>query len=128
MRPGEHVVLRAAAKLYAPLIALFAAALLATRNPGEGVGFIAALALALALSLHVIVFGAEAARAAFPGWAARACLSLGLLAVLLGAGAKGWVYAPMALEAGLFLTTLAGASFIIAGLVGRAPTLRDESW
>jgi multisubunit Na+/H+ antiporter MnhB subunit len=128
MRPGEHVVLRAAAKLYAPLMALFAAALLATRDPGAGIGFIAGLAASLALILHVIVFGADAARAAFPGWAARACLSLGLLAVLLGAGARGWAHAPQALEAGLFLATLAGAALIIAGLVGRAPSLRDESW
>jgi multicomponent Na+:H+ antiporter subunit B len=128
MRAGPHVVLRAAAKLHTPLIVLFAASLLAVRAPGEGVGFIAGLAFALALVLHVIVFGAAAARAAFPTPLARVLLALGVIGALVGAGAPNFQYARQLGEAGLFLATISAFALVLAVLAGRAPTLRDEDW
>ena len=60
MKPGEHLALRMATKLYTPLALLFAVALLALRDAGVGVGFVGALAFSFALALHVLVFGAAA--------------------------------------------------------------------
>jgi multisubunit Na+/H+ antiporter MnhB subunit len=128
MRAGPHVVLRAAAKLHTPLIVLFAFSLLAVRAPGDGVGFIAGLGFALALVLHVIVFGAAGARAAFPTPLARVFLALGVIAALFGAGAPNFQYARQIVEAGLFLATVSALALVIAVLAGRAPTLRDEDW
>lgn len=126
MKPGSHVVLRAAARLHIPLIALFAASLLAQRPAGAGIGLIAGLALALALMLHVLVFGANAGRRAIPGPVARVLFAVGLIAALTGAGAPGLAYAAQIAEAGLFLMTSGGAALAIAALTARAPTLRDE--
>jgi multicomponent Na+:H+ antiporter subunit B len=126
LRPGAHIILLAAARFYAPLIVLVALALLSVREPGAGVGFVAGVVFASALALHMLVFGAAAARAAFPPFAARLIVAAGLGAALLGAGAPRLAFAPQALEAGLFLATAAGASLILAVFVGRAPALRDE--
>ena len=126
MKPGSHIVVRAAARLHMPLIALFALSLVVTRPPGAGIGLIAGLALSLMLMLHVLVFGAGAARRAIPGPAARGLLALGLLTTLLGAGAPLMPYAAQVTEAGLLLVMFGGAALAIAVLAGRAPTLRDE--
>jgi multisubunit Na+/H+ antiporter MnhB subunit len=128
MRTGTQVVLRGAARLHLPLIALFALSLLVARAPGEGAGMIAGLALTLALVLHVLVFGAAAARRALPGPAARVVFALGLGAALTAAGAPGLAYAAQIGEGGLFALIVGGAAQVIAVLVGRAPTLRDEAW
>jgi multisubunit Na+/H+ antiporter MnhB subunit len=128
MRAGEHLALRIAAKLYAPLALLFALALMALRDPGGGVGFIAALAFSFALVLHVLVFGAAAARAALPPLAARLLLALGVIAALAGAGLPHWPYAAQLIEAGVFLATFGAIALALAALIGRAPTLRDEEW
>lgn len=128
MKPGAHISLGAAARFYTPLIALFAFSLLATRAPGAGVGFVAGLTAALALVVHVLVFGAGAARQAFPPTLARVVLVLGLVAAAVGAGLPGLRFAPQALEAGLFATTIAAAALVLAVLVGRVPALRDEEY
>lgn len=128
MKPGAHISLGAAARFYTPLIALFALSLLATRAPGAGVGFVAGLTTALALVVHVLVFGAGAARRAFPPTLARVVLVLGLVAAAIGAGLPGLRFAPQALEAGLFATTIAAAALVLAVLVGRVPALRDEEY
>lgn len=126
MRPGAHIVLLAAARFYAPIIALVGLTLLVARDPGAGVGFVAGVIFASALALHTLVFGATAARVALPPFVARLILALGLAVVLTGAGAPRLAFAAQLLEAGLFLATAAGASLIMAVFVGRAPTLRDE--
>ena len=128
MRPGSQFVLRAAARLHTPLIALFALSLFVARPAGTGVGFIAGLAFAMVLVLHVLVFGAAAARKAVPGPIARLALGLGLLATLVSAGAPALPYAAQILEGGLFLLTIGAAALILAVLVGRAPTMREEDW
>jgi len=125
MKPGAHAVLAAAARAYAPLIALFAFALLATRPAGTGIGFLAGLAFALVIVLHALVFGAGAARRAFPPWACRLALASGLGLALLGAGAARLAFAPQLIEAGAFAATAAAAALITAALFRRAPTLRD---
>jgi multicomponent Na+:H+ antiporter subunit B len=126
LKPGAHIILLAAARFYAPIIVLVALTLLVVREPGAGVGFVAGLVFASALALHMLVFGAVAARTALPPFAARLLVAAGLGAALLGAGAPRLPFAAQLLEAGLFLTTAAGASLILAVFVGRAPTLRDE--
>jgi multicomponent Na+:H+ antiporter subunit B len=128
MKTGVHIVLGAAAKFYTPLIVLFALSMLALRAPGDGVGFLAGMAVSLALVLHILLFGAAAARKAFPSSWARLFLALGLIAALVGAGAPGLRYAAQTVEAGLFAITVSGAALILAVIFGRAPTMRDEQW
>ncbi len=128
MKPGEHLTLRIAAKLYAPLALLFAASLIALYDAGSGVGFIAALAASLALVLHVLVFGAAASRAALSPTIARMLLGLGVVVAVASAGAPRWAFASQAMEAGLFLATFGAIALVLSALIGRAPTLRDEEW
>ena len=126
MRPGSQFLLRAAARMHTPLLALFALSLFASRPPGGGVGFLAGLAFALILVLHVLVFGAAAARRAMPAAAGSAVLVLGLLAALVGVGLPGLAYSAQIVEGGLFLLTVGAASLAMTVLVGRAPTMREE--
>lgn len=125
MKGGAQAVVAAAARFFTPLMALFAFALLAERAPGDGVGFVAGLAFGLLQMLHALTFGAEAARAAFPTPLARLALALGVIAICMGAGLPGFVFAAQVIEAGAFAVTVSGASIIVQVLFGRAPTLRD---
>jgi multisubunit Na+/H+ antiporter MnhB subunit len=127
MKPGANFFVVTVARFYTPLIVLFALSLLAVRAPAGGVGFVAGLAGALALVVHALVFGADAARKAVPPALARALLAVGLIAAAAGAGAPRWPFAPQVLEAGLFAVTVAAVSLVLAVLIGRAPTLRDET-
>jgi type II secretory pathway pseudopilin PulG len=52
-------------------------------------------------------------------------LALGVVGVVAGAGLPGFAYAPQAIEASVFATTVASAALIIQVTFGRAPTLRD---
>lgn len=128
MKRSAQIVLLSAARFYMPLIVLFAVALLALRDAGTGVGFIAGLALSLMLALHVLVFGADAARVAAPPFLSRVVLVLGVVAAAAGAGLPQWAYAPALIEGGVFAATAAAAALILAALIGRAPSLRDEDW
>jgi multisubunit Na+/H+ antiporter MnhB subunit len=128
MMRSAQIVLLSAARFYTPLIALFAFSLLALYAPGAGVGFVAGLAFALTLTLHVIAFGAAAARAAAPPIVARLVLTLGLIASVAAAAAPGWAWSARAMEAGLFAAAVGAAALILAALTGRAPSLRDEDW
>jgi multisubunit Na+/H+ antiporter MnhB subunit len=128
VKPGAEIILVGAARLYAPLIALFALTLLSAYAPGNGVGFVAGLAFALVLVLHALVFGADALRTAFPPVLMRLVLAAGVIAAVIGAGAPGLRFAPQTLEAGLAAATAAACGLIVAVLFGRAPTLRDAEW
>ncbi|MGE0530134.1 MAG: MnhB domain-containing protein [Hyphomonadaceae bacterium] len=125
---GAQVVVVAAARLFTPLMALFAMALLAMRAAGDGVGFVAGLAFGLLLVLHALTFGAEASRIAFPPPMARVFLALGLAGVCAGAGLPEFLYAAQLIEAGAFALTVSGGALIVQTLFGRAPTLRDGEW
>lgn len=125
MREGAHIALAAAARFYAPLIVLFALALLALRPAGGGVGLIAGLAFLLALWTHVLVFGAAAARAAMPPVFTRLLMAAGFAALTIGAVAPGVVFAGQLVEGGLFVTVAAGGALMLTVLAGRAPTMRD---
>lgn len=126
MKEGAHIALAAAARFYTPLMALFALALLALRPAGGGVGFVAGLAFILVLLTHVLVFGAVAARAAAPPIATRLLMALGLAALVAGATSPV-LFAPQLVEGGLFVIMAAGGALMIAVIVGRAPTMRDEA-
>ena len=128
MKAGGQIVLANAARLYAPIIALFALTLAVARAPGDGVGFIAGLMFALVAVVHALVFGAAAARVAFPPLAARLLLALGIAAASAGAGLPGWSYAPTAIEMGVFAVTVGAAVLVVIALFGRAPALRDADW
>jgi len=125
MKPGSHVSLVSAVRMFAPLIALFALSLLATRAPGSGAGLAAGATFALALVFYALVFGAEALRAAFPPLALRLALVTGVVLALAGAGFPGLPLAPQLVEAGAAFS--AGAALTLGALVlfGRVPTLRD---
>jgi hypothetical protein len=126
MKPGAHIAARAAVRFYTPLIILLALAILFSRAPGVGVGFMAGLTLALALTAHALVSGANAARRAFPPAIARTLLALGVIATAAGAGVPRLIIAPQLLEGGLFLVTAAASALVLAVLLGRAPTLRED--
>jgi len=128
MKVASHTVLASAARFCTPLIALFALTLFTARAPGTGIGFSAGLAFGLLLMLHALVFGAAAARAAFPPWIARAFVAGGVMASTVAAGAPGLAFAPQLMEGGLFAATAAAGALIIAVLFARAPTLRDAEW
>lgn len=125
MTPGVNIIAGAAARLYVPLIALFALALLADRPAGGGIGFVAGLAFGLVFALHALVFGAIAARRALAPAFARALLALGLVAAVSGAGFPELPIAPQLIEGGVFVVTAAAAVLIVQVVFGRAPTLRD---
>ena len=125
MKLGTHVIVAAAARFFAPLMALFALALLAGAPPGGGVGFVAGLAFGLVLLLHALTFGAAAARDAYPTPLARLTLASGVVAACVGAGAPGFAYAGQVIEAGAFAATIAACALLLQVLFGRAPTLRD---
>lgn len=126
MKPGGQIVAAAAARLYLPLIALFAFSLLATRAPGSGVGFVAGLGFGLVFVLHALTFGADAARRAVPPLVMRAMGSLGLIAALAGEAGVAFPYAAQAAEAGVFAATAAAAWLALAVVMARAPTLQDS--
>ncbi len=128
MKAGAHIVLRGAARFYVPLLLLLGLSFIADRPAGGGVGFIAALCLTLVVVTHALVFGAAAARAAFPPALARGLLCAGLIAACVGLGASGLAWAPIVIEAAVFFATSAGFALAFKALVGRAPTLRDEEW
>lgn len=128
MKPGAFIMVAATARLYGPLIVLFALSLLAGSPSGTGVGFVAGLVFALALTLHALVFGAAAARRAFPPWLCRVLMTLGLATACAGVGLPGLVVAPRLVEAGLFAITVGGLTLMIVSLFGRAPTLREGGW
>jgi multisubunit Na+/H+ antiporter MnhB subunit len=128
VKPGAHILISATARLYAPLIVLFALSLLAGWPSESGVGFFAGLAVGLALMLHALVFGAIASARAFPPWLSRVFLALGLVIASGGAGLPGLVFAPRLIEAGAFLATFGGCALVITALFGRAPTLREGEW
>ncbi len=125
MKLGTHVIVAAASRFFAPLMALFALALLADAPPGGGVGFVAGLTFGLVLILHALTFGAAAARSAYPTPLARLTLALGVVAACVGAGAPGFAYAGQVIEAGAFAGTVGASALLLQVLFGRAPTLRD---
>jgi multisubunit Na+/H+ antiporter MnhB subunit len=127
MKGGENVLVAAAARLYVPLIALFALAMFADRLPGGGVGFVAGAAFGLALMLHALVFGAQSARHAFPPAFGRLVLALGIIAWAAGAGLPRLSYAPLFIEGGLFAVTCAAAALVVVAVFGRAATLRGAA-
>ncbi len=127
MKPDGYLLLRAA-RLFVPILALFALALLASRPAGHGVGLTAGLAFAMAPALHALVFGADRALKAFPPVVAKALLTVGVVVALLSDQAQPAFQVQVG-EAGLFLTTVSASVLVIATLFGRAPTLGDgSSW
>jgi hypothetical protein len=125
MKEGAHLALAAAARFYTPLIVLFSLALLAMKPAGGGVGFIAGMAFLLALWAHVLVFGAAAARAATPPFAARLLMCAGFAALAFGSLVPGALFASQLAEGGVFVATAAGGALALAAIAGRAPTMRD---
>lgn len=124
---GQRVIIADAARFFAPFVVLFAASLLFERAAGTGVGFVAGLVASLLLILHVVVYGAEAARRAAAPLVLRLALSAGICLGVAGFGAPALAYAPQLAEAGAFLTTSAGIGLAFLAIAGRAATLRTEA-
>lgn len=127
MRAGGFSFLASAARFYAPLIVLFALALLATRAPG-GVGVAAGLAVGAAFALQAAVFGILAARRTLSPSLARGLLALGLGLAAAGAALPGFPYAPQTLEAGAFLLSVGATVLIATVFFGRVPTLPEAEY
>lgn len=128
MKVNSDAIVVAAARFFAPLMALFALLLLTGRVAGAGVGVVAGMAFGLLLVLHALTFGALALRRAFPAVMARLVLTLGVVAVCAGAGLPNWTYAAQLIEGGAFLGAIGASTLILQVLFGRAPTLRDGEW
>lgn len=124
---GRSIVVAAATQLYAPLLVLFGATLLADYAPG-GVGFVAGLTFGLALALVALTFGAGVARQVLPPAVARAALGFGVLAVIGAVGLPELAFAPQVEEAGLCAATAAAVSLTLFCAFERAPTLSDAEW
>ena len=75
----HHVVLRVAAKLLIPIIALYAFYVQFHGDLGPGGGFQAGVILAVAVILHALVFGLKATMAAIKPKFARGMAALGVL-------------------------------------------------
>jgi hypothetical protein len=125
MKEGAYAALAAAARFYAPLIVLFALALLLARPAGSGVGFVSGLVFLLGVIVHTLVFGAAASRAAMPAMLMRVLVASGLVMAAAGAGLPGVLFARELVEAGAFVVTAAGGALMVLVLFGRAPTMRD---
>jgi multisubunit Na+/H+ antiporter MnhB subunit len=121
---ARHALVREAARLYAPLMTLFAASLLLEHAPAGG--FSAGVAFSLVLALYALVFGAEAARRAAPPWVMRALLCAGLLVAIVSLATPGLPLASRVSDAGTFVAASAGVSLLLVTLMGRAATLRAE--
>ena len=88
----RHVILRVLAKLLIPLIMLFALYVQFHGDYGPGGGFQAGVIFGAAIILYALMFGLEAAKAAFPPRVLELLVAFGLLlyggvgieAVLLG--------------------------------------------
>lgn len=128
MKSNSDAIVVAAARFFAPLMALFALLLLTGRVAGGGVGLVAGMAFGLLLVLHALTFGALALRRAFPTVLARLTLTLGVVAVCAGAGLPNWADAAQLIEGGAFLGAIGGSALSLQVLFGRAPTLRDGEW
>jgi multisubunit Na+/H+ antiporter MnhB subunit len=122
-----HAMIAPSARLVIALTALFSLFMLANEPAGDGVGFRAGLTAAIAIAVHLLVFGASAARRALPPLVARLLLVCGVFAVLLGLGAPRLAFAAQIMEAGLFAASIAAPSLILLALAGRVPTLRSAS-
>jgi len=92
---------------------------------GDGAGFGAGALAALALTLHMLVFGGEAARAAFPEAAQRFVLALGLTLIFVAVAAPGWTSGPRAAQIAAAVLIPTAWSLALAALAGRAVTLPD---
>lgn len=123
---GGNLALWAAAKRYTPVIALVAMAQFAA--PVVGAGLAAGLAAALLFALHLLTYGANAARAAAPPLILRVLCAVGLLLVVGAGAAPRLVFASLLAEIGLFLCVANGLALTLTVLASRAPTLRDEAW
>ena len=125
MKEGANVLIAATARLYIPLIALFALAMLHDRPAGAAIGFTAGAAAGAALMLHALVFGAHSARRALPPAITRLLLAAGIFAWAAGAGLSRLAYAPYLMEGGLFAITCAAAALVVQTVFGRATALRS---
>ncbi|MFT3726293.1 MAG: MnhB domain-containing protein [Terricaulis sp.] len=128
MRPAPHLVLGSALRFYAPLLALLTFSILSTHPANSGVGFIAGVAFGLVLILHVLVFGADAFRAAFPATLARLFAAAGAVLAFVAAALPRMPGAAQAMEGALCIATIGAVALMLTVLAGRAPTLRDEEW
>ena len=107
----HHIILRVIAKIFTPLILLFALYVQFHGDFGPGGGFQAGVIFAAAFVLHTLIFGLEATRRVIPPAIVRGLLSTGLLIYL----ATGF--------ASLFL----GGNFLDYGVFARDP-LRGQHY
>jgi multicomponent Na+:H+ antiporter subunit B len=144
MNPDRHLVLTSMAKLMIPLIIVFAIYVHSHGDIRPGGGFQAGAIVACALSLHLLVFGAEAARQLIPVPVLKIAAAFGVLLYAgtglasvffgkeyldydaLGAGLDGQKFGILLIEIGVFLTVSATLTLCVYAFAGRVPDIRDE--
>jgi len=125
----HHRVLRVVSKLLIPYIMLFALYVQFHGDFGPGGGFQAGVILASALILYGLIFGADAAAAAVPGWIVIRLIAAGVLiyggvgvvAMLLGGEYLNYSvlshYAEHGQHLGILLTEFGVCTTVAAAMV-----------
>lgn len=126
MRSAGQIALANATRALTPAIAFLALLFAAEEIPGAGVA--GGLLLGLGAIAYAIVFGAAAARRAFPPLAWRVIAGLALVGLIACACAPDWSYGRRFAEACLAAALAAALALAFTALAGRAPMLRDEEW
>jgi multicomponent Na+:H+ antiporter subunit B len=114
---SHHVVLRVAAKLLIPLIAIYAFYVQFHGDLGPGGGFQAGVIMAVAIILHALVFGLRATMKAVPPAFARGLAALGVL-LYAGVGVANMIRGGSFLDYDRLLPTRIEARLPDSSLVG----------
>ncbi|RKQ70889.1 multisubunit sodium/proton antiporter MrpB subunit [Litorimonas taeanensis] len=147
-RVGDpHVVLRVVSKFLIPLIALFALYVQFHGDYGPGGGFQAGVILAASVILYALIFGLDAAKAAFPPSWIRIGMTLGVL-LYGGTGVVAWFlggeflnysvlahdpshgqhYGILVIELGVLVTVTTVMIAIFYAFGSRQPETSEDDW
>jgi len=142
-----HALLRVISKFLIPLIALFALYVQFHGDYGPGGGFQAGVILAASVILYALIFGLDAAKAAFPPRWIRYGMTLGvllyggtgILSFILGGEflnygvfahepSHGQHYGILAVELGVLCTVANVMVAIFYAFGSRQPETSDQDW
>ncbi len=146
-KSDPHVLLRVISKFLIPLIALFALYVQFHGDYGPGGGFQAGVIMAASIILYALIFGLDAAKAAFPPSWIRIAMTIGVLlyggtgvvawilggeflnySVLAGDPVAGQHYGILAIELGVLVTVTSVMIAIFYAFGSRQPETSEDDW
>ncbi len=150
MKDDPHIILRITAKIFIPLILLFALYIQFHGDLGAGGAFQAGMIVAVALILYALLFGVPAAMRAVPPKFARGLAAVG---VMVYAGTGFWAMfqgghyleyqalfreppgghlgqhvGVIAVEIGVLFAVAGAMITVFYAFAGRVREIRDEDW